>query len=417
MVVGAMPSAEQKRSQPLESRFKVAPNLRPVAASATTRLQFAFAAGPAGGVEGPLLAGNGRASEPRVAMNIAEAEAWERVGWATLGRTREARYDELQQALDPRELVAYSNRQHRTAGFPFPRFDRSRPCLWTEAVASDTGAIRAVPAECVHAWHALPARLQATACTSASTSGVAAGANAEDALARATLELVERDAFCCAWLAGVASPGIVLETLPGDLRSRLQALEADGAEVSLIDLSTAWCTVIAVFLQARTMPFTAITAAAGFDVEGATAKAVAEAEGRLAFVQHFPRNGAVANDPMRAIEHYYRGVRTYGRSDFFRPAQSSRRFADVGRTSARGWEQMRSRMRTDGFDLLCADITPAGAAIEQGRQPLRVVRALVPGLVPIWFHRGLQPEGLRRFSDAGGVVRGRPAGHFLHPFT
>ena len=120
---------------------------------------------------------------------------------------------------------------------------------------------------------------------------------------------------------------------------------------------------------------------------------------------------------MRAVEAYYRRPGTWRRSDFFRPAQSTRRFGEVATDSARNWQQMRTRLAADGFDLLAADLTPAGAAIDQGRRQLSVVRALVPGLIPIWFQQGLQPEGLARFSDAGGERGGRPAGHFLHPFT
>ena len=120
---------------------------------------------------------------------------------------------------------------------------------------------------------------------------------------------------------------------------------------------------------------------------------------------------------MRRVEGFYRDPRTYRRSDFFRAARASRPFAEVGCESAPDWARMRARMRSDGLRLLCADVTPPGAAIDQGRRPLKVVRALVPGLVPIWFQRGLQPAGMRRFHEARTTQGGRPRGHFLHPFT
>jgi ribosomal protein S12 methylthiotransferase accessory factor len=416
LVVGSPPSAEQKRRQPAEFQLRVAPNLQLPTRAQIGSGQFAFAAAPVNGDQRRLLAGSGRAYDPRTAMSIAEAEAWERVGWSTPVHAIRAPFAELPQALDPRELVAFSSRQHRSANFPFPRFDPARTCLWTQAVNSDMGAGRAVPLECVHALHALPAAYQATACASSSTSGVAAGTCVEDALMRATLELVERDAFCCAWLSGTAFPGIALETLPAALRRRMQALASCGAQASVIDLSNPWSAVVAVFLQCAEMPFTAITAAAGFDVESTLSKAISEAEGRLAFVRQFAV-GENGSDPMRDIERHYRRARTYQRSDFFRPTTSTRPFAAVGQDSAQDWNQTQGRLRADGFDLLCVDITPPGASIEQGRQPLKVVRALVPGLVPIWFHRHLQPQGLKRFSNAARVRGGRPDGHFVHPFT
>ena len=412
MVVGAMPTAQQREQQAAESRFRVAPNLQPRGASAP---QFAFAAVAMDAAEDQVAA-SGRAPEPRTALDICEAEAWERVGWATLARSIEAPACDLPHALDPRELVAYSARQHRTPRFPFPRFERSRAYLWLDALDSDTGAVHAVPAECVHALHALPPRFQEGACTSASTSGMAAGACQEDALARAALELVERDAFCRTWLSGTPAPGIHPASLPAGLQGRLANLQAQGARAWMLDLSTPWCIVVAVFLQCPRMPFTAITAAAGFDAESAAAKALSEAEGRLACAQQFPCTGAGA-DPMRRIEAYYRHPLTYRRSDFFCPAVASRPFAEAGRQSARDWAGMRARMRGDGLRLFCADVTPPGAAIDQGRRPVKVVRALVPGLVPIWFQGGLQPAGMPRFLEARARQGGRPAGHYLHPFT
>ena len=412
MVVGARPSAEQKRQQRAESRFQLAPNLQPRGAAGP---HFAFAAVDVHPSETPA-GGSGRATEPRTALDIAEAEAWERVGWSTLARTVEATARDLPHALDPRDLVAYSDRQHRTRGFPFPRCEPTRTYLWTDALDTDSGIAHKVPAECVHALHALPRRFQEDACTSASTSGMAAAVALEDAVMRAALELVERDAFCRSWLSGTPAPGIHPASLPAALQGRLAALQAQGAQASLLDLSTPWCIVVAVFLQCPGMPFTAITAAASFDAESATAKALSEAEGRLAYAQQFPCTHSAA-DPMRQVENFYRHPRTYRRSDFFRAADRSRAFAELGRESARDWAQMRSRMRADGFRLLCADVTPPGAAIDQGRRALKVVRALVPGLVPIWFQRGLQPEGMRRFLEARTTQGGRPARHFLHPFT
>jgi ribosomal protein S12 methylthiotransferase accessory factor len=412
MVVGAMPTAQQKEQQAAESRFRVAPNVQPRGASAP---QFAFAAVATEAADEPVAA-SGRAPEPRTALDICEAEAWERVGWATLARSIEASACDLTQALDPRELVAYSARQHRTPGFPFGRFERTRAYLWIDAADAETGAVRAVPAECVHALHALPPRFQRGACTNASTSGMAGALLLEDALARATLELVERDAFCRSWLSGSPAAGIAPTSLPAALQSRLAELQAQGAEATVVDLSTPWCIVAAVFLQSAGMPFTAITAAAGFDAESAVAKALSEVEGRLAHAQQFPCVRDTA-DPLRRIENFYRHPRSYRRSDFFRPLHAARPFGEVGGASARDWSQMRARMRADGARLLCAEVTPPGAAIAQGRLPVRVVRALVPGLVPIWFQAGLQPAGLRRFAEACASPGARPAGHFLHPFT
>lgn len=416
MVLGVRPSPAQRLQQSTEYKFKVAPNLQLAGRAPRTQPQFAFAAAPTD-IGNQLLAGSGRAADPRAAMNLAEAEAWERLGWVTLGKVTEARRGDVEHAVDPRRLVAYTGRQYRSPNFPFRRFDEAGLYLWSDAADIGTGQVHAVLTECVHALHALPERFRAQAYTSASTSGAAAGTSVEDAVMRATLELIERDAFSCAWLTGAALTAIETNSLPRDITQRLDALASAGLEITLLDVSTSWCPVIALFAQAAEMPFTAITAAAAFDVERALEKAVSEAEGRFTYAQHFPVNRAASSDPMRAIESYYRNPRTYRRSDFFRAVGSTRSIDAVGQGAARDWSELRSRIYADGFQVLAADITPPKAAIDQGRTPLYVVHAFVPGLVPIWFQRGLQPQGMQRFAKSAGVEGGRPAGHFIHPFT
>jgi hypothetical protein len=53
--------------------------------------------------------------------------------------------------------------------------------------------------------------------------------------------------------------------------------------------------------------------------------------------------------------------------------------------------------------------------VHQGRHPLRVVRAVLPGLLPIWFTHGTEPAGLPAYRQAAGPRAGRPA--CLHPFS
>jgi thiazole/oxazole-forming peptide maturase SagD family component len=412
MVLGAAPTPHQKQQQTSEHALTFTPNIK----ASDADFSFAFAAAPVGRGDAGILTGSGRSCDPFAAADIAEAEALERLGWATLRASQEAMWSELQSRVDPRELVAYSARQYRSAAFPFRPFAKDERYLWTPATDCDTDATVWMLAECVHALHALPAQFQATAYTNTSTSGVAAGVDLDEALQRATLELCERDAFCRAWLSGGAPAAIDAASLPSALSSRLNALRAQGLETTLLDLSTPWCVVIAAFGQHAGMPFTAITSAAGFDLERVTAKTISEMEGRFAFVQHFPAKRADGDD-MEIIESYYRNPRTFRRSDFFRVAQRQIPFEHAGRNAARHWSEMRARMRSDGFKLLCSDITPANARIDQGRRELWVARAFVPGLIPIWFRQGLQPQGMRRFAEAAGVEGGRPAGHFLHPFT
>ena len=413
MVLGAKPTATERAQQASDNWLKITPNLQPRIQALSRPESFAFAATPMEATHKVSPAGSGRGTDPRLTMTKAEAEAWERLGWATPSRLIEGRHTELAEPVSPHELVAYSRRQYAATGFACTPYSTRRRYLWKEATNVASGRGQAVLAECVYARASLPPRSQSLAYTNASTSGVAAGRTFEDALARGTLELIERDAFVCSWLAGRPRAEVEPRSLPGPIAQRVDELGAIGVRIAVLDISTTWSPVIAVFLQAPGLPFTAITAAAAFSAEEALLKALDEAEGRLAYAQNFAPTPAGAGDVMQEIERYYRQARTYRRSDFYALSTQTVPFSGVGRKLPRHWADLKGRILSDGFELLGVDITPEHAAIDQGRTPLYVVRAFVP----IWFQRGMQPEGMPRFVKSASGSKGRPAGFFVHPFT
>jgi hypothetical protein len=83
---------------------------------------------------------------------------------------------------------------------------------------------------------------------------------------------------------------------------------------------------------------------------------------------------------------------------------------------ARGWPELRDRLSASGARILAFEVTPAGAALDQGRRPLHVVRAFVSGLLPVWFDARLAPAGLAAFTQAT-PQRSRRSHLFIHPLT
>jgi len=415
MVLGARPSPAQHDQQRTENWIRLAPNSAPSGGDAAKL--FAFGARPARSRERVPFGASGRAGSPQLAVTKAEAEAWERLGWAEPWGLVEARMSELPAAIHPHELVAYSARQYALADFPLQPFKPRQRYLWKEAVDTTTGGSCFALTCCVHPLAALPTPHGHRAYTAGSTSGVAAGRTDEEALFGACLELIERDAFVRAWVGGGASPAVDPASLPRAAARRVADLRSEGLRVVVQDLTTPWACVISVFIQDPKMPITTITSAAHLNPEQALMRALEEAEGRLAHARAFPPPPVNTPNPIQQIERYYRQPRNLHRSDFFVEGARAVRFSDVGLGMPVSWAQLRSRIHADGARLLCIDMTPPDAAIEQGRQPLRVVRALVPGLVPIWFVRGLQPEGMPRFAVAARSQGRRPRGFYVHPFT
>jgi ribosomal protein S12 methylthiotransferase accessory factor len=122
--------------------------------------------------------------------------------------------------------------------------------------------------------------------------------------------------------------------------------------------------------------------------------------------------------PMRRIERYYRNRQTYKRSDFYLDDNHAVRFKSVGRDACKNWRQLQTRIGQGDRSLLAVDMTLENAAIVQGRVPVHVVRAFIPGLLPIWFQADMQPRGMARFSEQTTASAARHAGQaFIHPFT
>jgi ribosomal protein S12 methylthiotransferase accessory factor len=420
LVVGAKPSAAEEASQRRTDWIDVGPILRsPAPARSALAHPFAFFAGPVQMGDSQLYT-SGRSADPRLALTKAEAEAWERRGWAELGATREGALSAIAGGLDPRSVVAYTRAQSADPAFPCTPFSQRRNYLWVGGIDVGSGAVVSLPAECVHAVGSLPAAFQRRAFTCSSTSGVAAWTDPDGALCRATLELVERHEFLRCWISGRSPARIALSGLPRTARQRVEALESSGFTVAVCELGSAFARVVSVFLQKLHPPITAITAAADFDAECALGKALDEAEGRAAHATQFPA------EPLRRlrdveslqdINRLFQSRRHLRRANFY-AAGPELPLLDATRPACGDWTALRQGLQAAGHRLLAFDLTPADASVEQGRVPLRVVRAFATGLLPIWFHHALAPAGLPAFAAAAASRRRRGScATFLHPFT
>jgi ribosomal protein S12 methylthiotransferase accessory factor len=416
LVLGARPMPVQLDQQRSEAWIQLQPSRAPPSAG---RRRHGWIAGPFPTAAGELLAA-GRADDPALAVLKAEAEAWERLGWATPapGSSR-ARMADVPGALDPATLVAYSAAQHRRPQFPFHRFDPHADYLWLPGHAVMTARVVHVAADLVHAYAALPPESQQRALTACSTSGMAAGTGIEQALERATLELVERHAFLLSWIEGVSLPGIDTRTLPAALRMRVQALAEGGTTVRVLRLPCGLAPVFAVFVQRQQPALTGITAAADFDPDSALHKALDEAESRLQPQRAAPPGAKGRQAGVHALDRLWRLPHRFRRADWYAAAPAVESFSRPASSACGDWPALLARLRQQGHDVFAVDVTPPGSSVRQGRTPLHVVRSLVPGLLPIWFEQGLEPAGLPAYrqarSGAGGVHRGRPLP--IHPFT
>ncbi|MEA3194288.1 MAG: ribosomal protein methylthiotransferase accessory factor [Betaproteobacteria bacterium] len=358
-------------------------------------------------------AGWGRARDPLLAHDKTFAEAWERRGCATPGGVYLARGAELRDRQHPGQIVSYRPAQHARHGFPFRPYSDGRLHGWKDATDCETGNPVPVPAECVYYRDRLPAKLRRSSCTSANSSGVAAAHEREQALERAVLELVERDAFMAAWLERRKTAVIARGSLPRTLRARIAALESIGWRVVLKDLSRGFAPVVLAFGQHIGRGMTSVTAHAAFDPEAAADHALSELESMVYLWLAGARPARTTPNAVRApLDHgaLYAQRRYFRRADHLAVGSAKRPLAAVGEGLPRRWSGLRSLLLSRGHRLLCVDLTPEGARLPGDSRPLHVVRALVPGLLPITFGYGCEPLGLLSLPCFDEVL-------FPHPFA
>jgi ribosomal protein S12 methylthiotransferase accessory factor len=367
------------------------------------------------GSSGTSLSAWGCNSDPALAVRKAMAEAIERDGFHSPRGLVRACADELSNPVDPRTCITYSDAQFAAGGFPFARFDASRPCEWAVGKELASGAEMHVLADLVYAQQALRHHGHASSppFTFATSSGCAAGLTEDDAMERALHELVERDAFMRHWLQQAPGELIPAGLWPRTIKGRVLRLEAAGCKVTLQRLRSPWLPVAFVAVQHAERHFTTVGAAAHPDFTQGIERALDEVESR---VQGWMHGHVPSVSTPAQVLHAQHHLDLYGQPDHFEradavlfPAASAQASRWPRATAATaGLGRLVNRMTRAGLRPLLFDITPERHCIDQGRTALRVVRAVVPGLIPLAFGEGRQPLGM--------VPSHHPGAEMPHPF-
>jgi ribosomal protein S12 methylthiotransferase accessory factor len=346
----------------------------------------------------------GHASDRRIARRNAISEVVERSACACLADVYRSSFEKLSAVLNPHKLIAYDERQYCLRGFPFARFDASCMVLWKDGVDQFSRSKIAVLANLVFFERAFVVRA-GRHYTAATSSGVAAHPSGENALELASLELIERDAAMCTWLGRAETPRVPMRYLPRRLQLRLRALEQMGFRVVVKNLTADLAPVFLVFAQHEERGYTTIGTAAGFNIEATLEHALMECESvailRLSMDPPAPIEPRQVSSPSDHSDLY--AQRRYFRRADFLGAGARTTTLGAGR-AAKSWKALLGRLEEKRLRLITVDLTP-----KKGARGRKVVRAIIPGLVPISFGYGLEPLGTFR-----GRVR-HPV--FPHPFS
>jgi ribosomal protein S12 methylthiotransferase accessory factor len=296
--------------------------------------------------------------------------------------------------LDPRDLCLYDAAQYDREGFPFDRYDPDGPLHWTTGRWLDDGAPVWAPAlPSLYQFHAPPGErlCQVT------SNGLAAGVDAQDAALRATLELVERDAFMLTWLARLPGRRVLAEgSLESELQEALRQLEQCGARIELwlldagIPLPTIACLGHG---DGERWPGLTLSLSCHPSPRTAAGKAILE-HGHVG--PHIARTARTGQRPVPReadevrdlFDHalYYVPPERGAAADFLAAGADPIALGDLPEPDGAPLKACRAALAQAGVRVAIVDVTAPDVATG----PFRVARALGVDVQPIHFGHGLE---------------------------
>lgn len=315
---------------------------------------------------------------------IAYAEATERFisGEVAERELRHGTEDELPGPVcRPDSLIQFSDRQYQSNP-SLKRYDPSNSYYWIEG-RTLSGSARWIPAELT--LFPFPGSTLAAS----NSSGIAAHTSYDEAIKRAVFELIERDAYMWTWLQRVSRERISQDSLPIEFAPWLEKLAQAGYRIEFINLTLETLPVIlcAVYTD-RTL---ILGNGCAFDAVDAARKALHEAGSVLWGGDFFgPEEWMQLEDVHSASDHQ----KLYTDSPVAEDAaflHNSTELIDL--QSIHGHVDGLSQVRSVVSEPVVVDLT---LPISEG---LHVVRAFIPGLLPITFGYDQEPYGMPRAGE------------------
>jgi ribosomal protein S12 methylthiotransferase accessory factor len=346
------------------------------------------------------LVASGKGFTPEAARTSALGEAVERYSgscWQP-SQIRYARRDELPgRSLDPRDLVLYAADQYPTLRYAAYRDETVLGWVWGRTLGAD-GAIW-LPA--IGIFMSYDAREHSEFICPITSNGLAAGESLEQALSKAALEVIERDAFMLCWMNRLPALRVDVGDHPDrDLRELCAAYRRRGVEIELYRLPVDHSVpvLMALAVDSRS-PGPAVVVGLGAHLDAAEAARAAVLETaqvrpalriRMRSPEARERLKELLADPQRVtdLEDHdllYASGRMQSAFDFVRtdavePGCWISDTCDSAETLAR----LCAAMCTIGKEIHYVDLTPPDMAL----LGLHTVRAIIPDFQPIHFGAG-----------------------------
>jgi ribosomal protein S12 methylthiotransferase accessory factor len=276
------------------------------------------------------------------------------------------------------DLVAYSPWQLEAKAFPFTDI----PSGDIIVAHSEPGDSLQVPLElvCFSQAHA------SSGCGVASSNGVAAHSLLAEAKRLAVFEIIERDALMVHWFNGMAREEILP---PVSMHERLQLLGSRGFSVTFINLTLDTVPVIVAIMQrdAESYPRLLLGLGAHADPLLAIDKALQEVEVNATYVDARVPTIEHQQDIATVMDHQY----------WYDQPRNHGAVWSLYSGSRRTYDEFAKSM--ENYSLLPAAFFVVLNRDGQSDTGIHVIRAIVPGFVPIGFGYMSEPLGMARLEE------------------
>jgi ribosomal protein S12 methylthiotransferase accessory factor len=313
-------------------------------------------------------------------------------------------------AIHPERFAIHTPQQLAHRNFPLDPFNEQSAIRWTPATHLATGTQKLIPAASVYCpYTADSASGEANVIESIST-GLAAHCSYKEAAINAILEVVERDRFMMHWLAMIPCPVIEPQSLTPLHREMLARYAAYGYEITVLyatpdtGIPTVFCVMHGKWEGC--VPFI-ISSATHLDPDAAITKCLEE----LALMERLCKRIMLTAQGWSAGRHYENIVVLADHLYFWiNPAMIShadflvsktRRISlqDIPNMSTgdpeEDLETIVQRVENSGYEVYISDVT-ASDVEDLG---MKVLRAVIPGYIPLTVHYRCRPEGSKRLQE------------------
>jgi ribosomal protein S12 methylthiotransferase accessory factor len=312
-----------------------------------------------------------------------------------------------QEAVHPDEFVIHTDEQIRHPSYPLQRFDDDTPVRWAWAVRLQTGKTTLVPAAFVYCpYQAHMGQGEAEVAESIST-GLAAHCTYHEAAVNGILEVVERDAFMMHWMAKKTCAVIHADSLTAGHRDLIARYRSCGYEVSVLCASTdTGIPTVFCIMHGRTagsVPVI-ISSATHLSHTPAITKCLEE----LALMERLCKRMLLAPSNtidstnygaiIKLADHlkFWMNPEVVPYADFVR---SATRTVSLGELSdldtgdpERDLKVLVELIESTGYHVYICDVTSEDVAA----LGMSVIRAIIPGYIPLTVQYRCRPEGSRR---------------------